>query len=170
MRRRFNEGEYWRRTLDGEFIEERIGKPHKVAHKGVLKRHPEAQGITAEYRDRDGNTIAQVHYYIDRPGGDIIPDKRPDPKRLFEDDVLYSEEKAHRRLARLRTEYDDVRDSALYADAELIAGYSATNSQELKTNDTVVERLDRQESLSKYLHNRWMRVLSKITGSDERSG
>jgi hypothetical protein len=47
--------------------------------------------------------IAEVHYFR-MPDGSVIPDKRPDPKLLFEDGVLYHQEKKKNRLKRLAEE------------------------------------------------------------------
>jgi hypothetical protein len=62
-------------------------------------------------RNQEGDDIAEVHYYIERAGGPIIPGKRPDPKLLFEDGVMYHKEKLKNRLKRLATEAEKTGDS-----------------------------------------------------------
>jgi hypothetical protein len=99
MQQRFNDGRYWQRMLDGEFTEVIIGT-HAVAYPEILERHPDAESVTAHYRDYDGNTIAEVHYYRSQ-GGSILPGMRPDPKLLFEDGVMHHQEKRKARIARL---------------------------------------------------------------------
>ena len=87
MQRRFNEGQYWQRMQNGEFTEV-IVSTH-IAQKGILKRHPNAQGVTARYRNNDGYDIVEVHYYWLLPEKRIIPGMRPDPKILFENGTLF---------------------------------------------------------------------------------
>ena len=59
--------------------------------------------VTAQYLDGNGMMIAEVHYFRMQDGS-VIPDKRPDPKLLFEDGVLYHQEKKKNRLKRLAEE------------------------------------------------------------------
>ena len=47
--------------------------------------------------------VAEVHYFR-MPDGSVIPDKRPDPKLLCEDGVIYHQEKKKARLKRLAAE------------------------------------------------------------------
>jgi hypothetical protein len=47
--------------------------------------------------------VAEVHYFR-MPDGSVIPNKRPDPKLLFEDGVLYHQEKKKARSKRLADE------------------------------------------------------------------
>jgi len=87
----------------GEFREEIIRKSSDIAHPGILQRHPDAVSITSRYRDADGKDVAEVHYYS-LPDGSVIPGKRPDPKLLFEDGVMYHQEKGKDRVKRLEEE------------------------------------------------------------------
>jgi hypothetical protein len=105
MRRRFNEGGYWDRMKAGEFEEIIIGE--SVPQEGILERHPDAVSVKARYRDKQGNDIVEVHYYR-LPDGSVIPGKRPDPKLLYEDGLLYHLEKQKDRLARLEKLNPDV--------------------------------------------------------------
>jgi hypothetical protein len=87
----------------GEFTEVIIAIHPNTAYPEVLERHPGAQSVTAHYRDRHGNTVCEVHYFR-MPDGSVIPGKRPDPKLLFEDNVLYHREKEKARQKRLAAE------------------------------------------------------------------
>jgi hypothetical protein len=101
MQRRFNEGRYWQRMQAGEFVE--VIMDLSVPQAGILERHPDAESVKAHYRDHHGNDIVEVHYYR-LPDGSVIPGKRPDPKLLFEDGVMYHQERAHQRAERLARE------------------------------------------------------------------
>jgi hypothetical protein len=101
MRRRFNEGRYWERMKAGEFTEHLIDTHEPQP--GIRERHPDAISVRTRYRDSNGNDIVEVHYYR-LPDGSIIPGKRPDPKLLFEDGVMYHKEKARDRARRLAAE------------------------------------------------------------------
>ncbi|MBZ5726487.1 MAG: hypothetical protein LAP87_15985 [Acidobacteriia bacterium] len=103
MQRRFNEGRYWQRMMEGEFTEVIIDWHPDTMYPEVIARHPGAQSVTAHYRDRSDRTIAEVHYFR-MPDGSVIPGKRPDPKLLFEDGVLYPREKKKDRQKRLAAE------------------------------------------------------------------
>jgi hypothetical protein len=50
------------------------------------------------YRDRNDDEIARVHQYL-RPDGSIGASGLPDPKRLFEDRVLYILEKKNKKFS-----------------------------------------------------------------------
>jgi hypothetical protein len=69
----------------------------------VLLRHPGAESVTTNYIDQNGRVIVELHYFR-MPDGSVIPDKRPDPKLLFEDGVMYRHEKRKARLRRLALE------------------------------------------------------------------
>ena len=88
----------------GEFIEVIISEREDIAFPELRDAYPEIRSRTAHYRDRNGTTHAEVHYYVDRPGGDIIPNKRPDPKLLMIDGKLHHKEKLKNRLKRLAVE------------------------------------------------------------------
>ena len=87
----------------GEFTEVIIATHPNTAYPEVLERHPGAESVTAHYRDEDGNTVCEVHYFR-LPNGSVIPGKRPDPKLLFQDGVMYHREKDKARRKRLAAE------------------------------------------------------------------
>lgn len=84
----------------GEFQEAILRQSTDISHPGVLARHPDACSVTARYRNSSGSDVVEVHYYA-LPDGSVIPNKRPDPKLLFEDGVLYHQEKPKNRQQRL---------------------------------------------------------------------
>src|ERR1700690_4085548 len=92
MQRRFNDGRYWERMQAGEFREEVIEYHPNTIYPEVLERHPGAVSVTTHYLDENDTLIAELHYFR-MPDGSVIPGKRPDPKLLFEDGVLYHQEK-----------------------------------------------------------------------------
>lgn len=67
MRRRFNEGRYWDRMLNGEFTEHRLRESADIEHQEILERYPDARSVTARYRNQDNRDIVEVHYYIQYP-------------------------------------------------------------------------------------------------------
>ena len=89
----------------GEF--EEINARYRVTiYPEVIQRHPGARSVTVDYvRKDDGTFVAEVHYF-QMPDGKIIPNKRPDPKLLVEDGVIYHQEKFQRRLERLKAATD----------------------------------------------------------------
>lgn len=100
MQRRFNDGKYWERMQSGEFTEVIKEFHPDTRYPEVLARHPGARSVTTHYINNDGMMIVEVHYFR-MPDGSVIPDKRPDPKLLFEDGVMYHREKAKNRAKRL---------------------------------------------------------------------
>jgi hypothetical protein len=102
MQERFNRGRYWERMQAGEFTENVTEHPN-TAYPEVIARHPGAKSVTAQYIDKNGQMIAEVHYFR-MPDGSVIPNKRPDPKLLFEDGVMYHQEKKKAREKRLAAE------------------------------------------------------------------
>ena len=87
----------------GEF-EEIIKEYHPhIAYPEVIARHPGACSVTTNYIDEDGRVIVELHYFR-MPDGSVITGKRPDPKLLFEDGVMYHQEKKKARLKRLAAE------------------------------------------------------------------
>ena len=85
----------------GEFHLKILRKSRNIKFPEILSRHPDAESITARYQDQGGNDIVEVHYYA-LPNGSVIPGKRPDPKLLFEDGVLYHQEKPKDYEARVK--------------------------------------------------------------------
>ena len=86
MRRRFNDGRYWERTLSGELQAKELENRHPSLTTAAEPHCTRSQMIS--YVDSDGNEVARVHQYL-RPDGKIGAKGRPDPKRLFEDGILY---------------------------------------------------------------------------------
>jgi hypothetical protein len=103
MQWRFNRGEYWKRMQNNEFKEVVTEYHPQTAYPEVIARHPGAQSVTTQYLTADGALVAELHYFR-MPDGSVIPGKRPDPKLLFEDGVLYHQEKKKNRLRRLATD------------------------------------------------------------------
>ena len=103
MQRRFNDGNYWKRMKSGEFTEVVTVWHPNTAYPEVIARHPGAVSVTTNYLDSDRNVIVELHYFR-MPDGSVIPGKRPDPKLLFEDGVMYHMEKKKDRLKRLAAE------------------------------------------------------------------
>jgi hypothetical protein len=103
MQRRFNEGKYWERMQNGEFTEVVTEFHPSTAYPEVIERHPGAQSVATHYLDETGLLIAELHYFR-MPDGTVIPGKRPDPKLLREDGVLYHREKQKNREKRLAAE------------------------------------------------------------------
>jgi hypothetical protein len=103
MQRRFNEGKYWERMQAGEFTEVITEYHPTTAYPEVIERHPGAKSVTTHYLDENGLLIAELHYFR-MPDGTVIPDKRPDPKLLRENGVLYHQEKRKNREKRLAAE------------------------------------------------------------------
>jgi hypothetical protein len=87
MRERFNRGGYWDRLQQGELtaVILREGNPRPE----ISEKWPGCKSYLISYRDEKDNEIARVHQYGYPPTGAIVPNKRPDPKYLFEDGVLY---------------------------------------------------------------------------------
>lgn len=88
---------------DGEFTEVVTEWHPDTTYPEVIARHPGAKSVTTHYFDRSGTMIAELHYFR-MPDGSVIPGKRPDPKLLFEDGVMYHIEKKKSRLKRLAAE------------------------------------------------------------------
>jgi len=85
MCRMFNDGGYWEKTQSGELTAVVIEDRHPSLS---LAREPfctRSQMIS--YRDGT-QEIARVHQYM-RTDGTIGASGKPDPKRLFENGVLY---------------------------------------------------------------------------------
>ena len=110
MQRRFNEGKYWDRMRAGEFVEVIKEFHPSTKYPEVIDRHPGATSVTTHYFDKTGQFIAELHYFR-MPDGSVIPDKRPDPKVLFEDGVTYHLEKKKQREARLAMEQREREDN-----------------------------------------------------------
>ena len=90
----------------GEFTEDVVDYHPNTAYPEVIARHPGATSVTTRYFDKQGNVRVELHYFR-MPNGDVIPGKRPDPKLLFEDGVLYHQEKKKAREKRLAREAEE---------------------------------------------------------------
>ncbi len=98
LRKRYNEGGYWERTLENEFILRR--KKNPLAKPAIPTPDRPGTWITEgtrsqtwEYYDRKTRQkIAVVHQYV-RPDGMIAAWGRPDPMMLLEGGVEYYTDK-----------------------------------------------------------------------------
>lgn len=98
MRRRFNEGRYWERALEGEFIC-RADQPPKKHDPESRDEPPGTASYIVEYFRPIGNDqfvfVFRVHVYVRSDGTiggrDAVLGRnpRPDPKTLVEDGVKY---------------------------------------------------------------------------------
>jgi hypothetical protein len=100
----FNAGGYWEKTLTGELtaVIERERCP-------ALLLAGEPLGTRSQqvsYYNAQGTEIARVHQYL-RPDGSIGLSGKPDPKRLFENGVLYRIEKSQTRTENLTSPVSD---------------------------------------------------------------
>ncbi len=86
MRRLFNEGGYWEKTLSGEFTAITIEDRHPSLTAANEPFCTYSQMIS--YRDGSNQEMARVHQYL-RPDGTIGASGKPDPKRLFSHGILY---------------------------------------------------------------------------------
>ena len=93
MRRRFNEGQYWERVQNGELSETILENHHPTPPAAHQPFCTHSQMIS--YR-KQGTEVARVHQYL-LPDGTLGASGRPDPKRLFEDGILYRLVKKHHR-------------------------------------------------------------------------
>src|SRR3990172_8867319 len=91
MRQLFNDGRYWERAANGEFNTVVL----ETRHPSLLAANEPfcTQSQMVSYRDQNNNEIARLHQYL-RPDCNIGASGKPDPKRLFQDGILYRLEKA----------------------------------------------------------------------------
>ena len=87
----------------GEFTEIVTEYHPLTAYPEVIARHPGARSVTTHCMNGNGQVVAELHYFR-MPDGSVIPDKRPDPKLLYEAGVMYHEEKLKTREKRLAAE------------------------------------------------------------------
>ncbi len=82
----FNEGRYYERFLDGEFI----ACLHDEKNPASTDEPPGTRSLTVYYMDLLGQRICLVHFYL-RPDGTIggRGKQKPDPKMLIHEDVRY---------------------------------------------------------------------------------
>lgn len=90
MRCRFNRRRYWRRQLAGEFTRRLNRDKHPAPPASGQPHCTRSQNIS--YLDAEGREIARVHQYL-RPDGTLGGSGKPDPKRLFENGILYRQMK-----------------------------------------------------------------------------
>jgi len=85
MRTRFNDARYWEKVQKGEWtahvLESRVS--HMLTDETV-----EITSVMLSYHNEQGFEMARVHQY-ERPDGTLAASGRPDPKRLFQDGILY---------------------------------------------------------------------------------
>jgi hypothetical protein len=86
MQQRFNDGKYWERCKSGEFTAVVMESRHPSLTAASEPFCTQSQMIS--YRDADNTEIARVHQYL-RTDGSLGASGKPDPKRLFEDGILY---------------------------------------------------------------------------------
>jgi hypothetical protein len=86
MRRRFNRGRYYERTLEGSLSAniERNTHPSRTEASEPFCTHTQA----VSYLDTNQQEVARVHQYL-RPDGLIGASGRPDPKRILENGIMY---------------------------------------------------------------------------------
>jgi hypothetical protein len=113
MRRRFNRGRYYERVLSGELraVAKRDSTPVRTKANEPIGTHSQE----VSYLDAANQEVARVHQYI-RPGGHVGASGLPDPKRLFENGILYRIRK-HPQTTRERILYalSDLRDRVWWA-------------------------------------------------------
>jgi len=85
MRERFNNGRYWERTQTGELTAVVIEDRHPSLMAANEPFCTRSQMVS--YRDGLAE-VARVHQYL-RADGTIGASGRPDPKRIYENGVLY---------------------------------------------------------------------------------
>jgi hypothetical protein len=83
---RFNEGGYQQLAESGELQSRLLKDGHPAPPRSGDPLCTRSQ--TLAYINAEGEKVAVVHRYL-RPDGSLGASGRPDPKRLFEDGVLY---------------------------------------------------------------------------------
>ena len=86
MQRRFNDGRYWERLKSGELSAILLEDRHPAVTAANEPHCTRSQMVS--YRDQESNEVARVHQYL-RADGSLGASGKPDPKRLFEDGILY---------------------------------------------------------------------------------
>jgi hypothetical protein len=86
MRKIFNDGEYWQKTQTGELSTAVLEQRHPALTAANEPFCTYSQMVS--YRDAAGNELARVHQYL-RPDGSLGASKKPDPKRVLKDGILY---------------------------------------------------------------------------------
>lgn len=86
LRRLFNDGGYWNRAKSGKLTEKLYREGHPSPSKSG--EPPCTRSQILAYFDENGRQVAIVHQYL-RKDGSLGASGRPDPKKLFHDDVLY---------------------------------------------------------------------------------
>jgi hypothetical protein len=85
MRTRFNDGSFWENVKEGKWtavlMESRIST-------ALPQETVQITSVMLSYRDENNNEMARVHQY-QRPDGSLAASGKPDPKRLFQDGILY---------------------------------------------------------------------------------
>ncbi|OFW09537.1 MAG: hypothetical protein A3G20_02975 [Acidobacteria bacterium RIFCSPLOWO2_12_FULL_59_11] len=91
MQKMFNDGSYWERSQRGDLSVVTLEDRHPALTVANEPHCTRSQMIS--YRDQNKNEVARVHQYL-RPDGNIGASGKPDPKRLFQDGILYRLEKS----------------------------------------------------------------------------
>ena len=106
MRRRFNRGTFYERVQSGELraVARRDSTPVRTKANEPAGTHSQE----VSYLDAANQEVARVHQYI-RPQGHVGASGLPDPKRLFENGILY----------RLRKRPQTPKDRIVYALSDL---------------------------------------------------
>lgn len=94
MRRRFNDGRYDERAATGELSITVIEDRHPSLTAAGEPFCTRSQMMS--YRDTDSNEVVRAHRHL-RPDGTLGASGKPDPKRVFEDGILYRLVKKHQR-------------------------------------------------------------------------
>ena len=85
MCKRFNEGLYWEKLKSGELTEHILEENIST----LLTQEPgRIRSQMVSYRDSENNEIARCHQFL-RDDNSVAAFGKPDPKRLFEDGILY---------------------------------------------------------------------------------
>ena len=87
MRCRFNRGRYWQRIQTGELTAVYKRNKHPAPLSSGQPHCTRSQEVY--YYDANNREVARVHQYL-RPDGSLGGKGKPDPKRLWENGILYA--------------------------------------------------------------------------------
>jgi hypothetical protein len=86
LREMFNKGRFVERAAAGELTVRVVRSRHPAAPKANVPVCTQSQAIT--YVDQSGTELAMAHQYLLK-NGTLGASGLPDPKRIFQDGVLY---------------------------------------------------------------------------------